>query len=147
MPTYALTLRWEGDTSDYASYSRRYRVAIEGKPELVGSADPRFRGEAELWNPEDLLMAAVAGCHMLSYLALCARAGIRVVSYEDAAEGRLVFEGGGGQFEEIVLRPRVVIASGDRGQAIALHARAGELCFIARSCNFPIRHEPVVDDQ
>jgi organic hydroperoxide reductase OsmC/OhrA len=82
---------------------------------------------------------------MLTYLALCARSGISVVEYADTAAGILALEPEGGGFREITLRPRVTLApGGDRAAAFQLHARAHELCFIARSCCFPIRHQPEV---
>ena len=148
---YQLTLVWEGNrgtgTSDYAAYGRQYRVTIAGKPDLLGSADPMFRGEPALHNPEDLLVTALSSCHMLSYLALCARSRIRVLSYVDAAEGTLEFRpDGGGSFREVVLRPRVTVAAGtDLARALELHHPASQQCFIAASCNFPVRHEPRVE--
>jgi organic hydroperoxide reductase OsmC/OhrA len=146
---YDLALAWEGNegsgTSSYTGYGRRFRLHIDGKADLLGSADPAFRGEPELHNPEELLLAAVASCHMLSYLALCARAGISVVAYADAAHGTLALTAAGGHFQEIVLRPRVTVARGSDAQAAAdLHARAHDLCFIANSCNFPVRHQAEV---
>ena len=79
---------------------------------------------------------------MLTYLALCAKAGIRVTAYEDEASGTLVLDRtGGGRFESVTLRPSVQIAEGDREQAAQLHHKAHELCFIANSCNVPIRVE------
>ncbi len=90
---YAVRLIWtgaqRGPTRDYQSYSRSYRVEIEGKPPLEGSADPTFRGDSGRHNPEDLLVAALSACHMLSYLADCARAGIEVIAYEDQASGMM----------------------------------------------------------
>jgi organic hydroperoxide reductase OsmC/OhrA len=144
---YALGLVWEGHrgagTADYSSYERRFRVTIAGKAELFGSADPRFRGDSRLHNPEDLLLAAVSSCHMLTYLALCARSGITVVRYSDAARGKLAIRAsGGGSFQEIMLQPCVTVAAGtDLVAANALHDRAHELCFIANSCRFPIHHK------
>jgi len=141
---YATGLVWEGNrgtgTSDYAGYERRFRVMVEGKADVVGTADPAFRGDPHLHNPEELLLAAVASCHMLSYLALCSRNGVTVVRYADAAHGSLrVLPSGGGSFETITLRPRVTVAAGsDTVAAVALHERAHELCFIAGSCRFPI---------
>lgn len=83
---------------------------------------------------------------MLTYLALCARSGISVVEYADAPTGIVALEPeGGGGFREITLRPRLTLApGGDRAAAFRLHARSHELCFIARSCCFPIRHQPEV---
>jgi organic hydroperoxide reductase OsmC/OhrA len=147
---YAVGLVWEGNqgsgTSDYASYGRRFRVEIRDKPDLPGSADPAFRGDPRLHNPEELLLAAVASCHMLFYLSLCARNGITVLRYSDAARGTLAVEpSGGGRFQEISLRPCVTVSrTSDPAAAATLHARAGELCFIANSCSFPIRHEAEV---
>jgi organic hydroperoxide reductase OsmC/OhrA len=142
---YETRLLWEGDTATYDGYSREYRVVIAGKPDVIGSADPAFRGDAARHNPEDMLMIAIASCHMLSYLALCARKRIRVVAYEDDARGRMVLrKDGGGHFEEVVLRPVVTIAEGDAALAEQLHEKAHHLCFIASSVNFPIRCEPTV---
>jgi organic hydroperoxide reductase OsmC/OhrA len=136
---YRLQLHWTGETARYESYDRTFRVAVAGKPPLAGSADPVFRGHAALHNPEDLFVAAIASCHLLSYLALCARAGVRVLGYVDDAHGRMVTRGGGGRFEQVTLRPRVVVADGaDVARALALHADAHAQCFIASSCSVPI---------
>lgn len=145
--TYTTQLIWDGNlgagTSTYDGYGRQYRVLIDGKPELLGSADPMFRGEADRHNPEDLFLAAVSSCHMLSYLALCARSRINVVDYRDLATGVLVLDAsGGGRFDEIVLHPVVTIANAaDADRAMALHHKAHELCFIANSCRVPIHHQ------
>ena len=149
--TYSADLTWEGNhgtgTAEYATYGREHRIAIAGKPDLAGSADPAFRGDAGRHNPEDLLVAAVASCHMLSYLALCARQRIAVTRYSDSASGTLALRpDGGGGFTEVTLRPRVTIAKGgDAAAALALHDRAHALCFIANSCSFPIHHQAQVD--
>ena len=147
---YQLALTWtgadRGPTSSYQSYSREYLVEIDGKPSLRGSADPLFRGDASLHNPEDWLLAALSSCHMLSFLAEAARAGLRVTAYTDAAEGTMTFEGGGGQFTRVLLRPRVTVPAGsDPALVDRLHGIAHANCFIARSVNFPVEHEVTVD--
>jgi organic hydroperoxide reductase OsmC/OhrA len=147
---YAARLVWDGNTgrgtSGYTVYGREHRVLVDGKPELAGSADPAFRGDPRRHNPEDLFLAAISSCHLLSYLALCARQGVNVLSYEDDARGTLRLDaGGGGRFTEVTLHPEVVIADGgDVELATALHDRAHALCFIASSCSVPIRHQPAV---
>jgi len=145
--SYELNLIWDGDnTTDYATYTRQHRLRIERKPEVRLSADAAFRGDAGTHNPEDLLVAALSSCHMLSYLALCAKYRINVVSYEDQASGVMQEDGkGGGRFERVVLRPRVTIAGASQlARAEELHHRAHELCFIANSCNFEIEVAAVV---
>jgi len=85
---------------------------------------------------------------MLSYLHLCAVAGIAVVAYEDSAEGTMRENGdGGGRFTRVVLRPRVVIATGDPEKAARLHEEAHRLCFIASSVDFPVLCEPVIVEE
>ncbi|MBN9169183.1 OsmC family protein [Microbacterium sp.] len=147
---YRLGARWTGDrgtgTSGYRDYDRAVTLSVDGKPDLLASADKPFRGDPSRWNPEDLLLAALSECHLLSYLHACVQAGVVVVGYEDDASGVMVEDGkGGGSFAEVVLRPRVVVAeAGMTDAATAAHHQAHEWCFIARSVNFPVTVEPVV---
>jgi len=147
---YEVTVTWTGDrgsgTSSYAAYGRDHEVRCAGKPMIPGSSDPAFRGDRARWNPEELLVVSLSACHKLWYLHLCADAGVVVTAYEDHAEGIMVEEDGGeGQFESVVLRPRVTISAGsDAGLAQRLHKLAHENCFIARSVAFPVSHEPVI---
>ena len=148
---YRTRVHWTGNTGEgtarYDAYSREHRIHVDGKPPLAGSADPTFRGDAALHNPEDLLLASVAACHMLFYLALCAREGLRVLAYEDSAEGVLDADtNGDGRFREIRLRPQVTIAAGaDRRRAEALHQAAHARCFIANSCSVPVHCDPLIE--
>lgn len=148
---YSLDLVWTGNRGDgtktYAGYGRDHRVTIPGKPEIAMSADAAFRGDAAIHNPEDLLVAALSSCHMLTYLALCARARINVTSYRDHATGTMVTDtSGGGRFTEVTLHPRVTIAdTKDLAKATELHETAHHQCFIANSVNFPVRHEATVE--
>jgi len=147
---YKAHLIWDGNlgsgTTSYTGYGRKYRLQIDGKPELVGSADPMFRGDGAIYNPEDLFVAALSGCHLLSYLALCARTKINVVAYEDNASGTLLLTpNGGGIFESVTLRPVVTLAPGsDEKRAMELHEQAHDLCFIAASVKIPVLHEPQI---
>ncbi len=144
--SYRVVTEWtgaaDGSTVTYKSYSRTYRQQIGDKLTLTGSADAAFLGDASLVNPEDLMVAALSSCHMLSYLACCALDVVEVTAYEDAAEGIMVEERGAGQFQSVMLRPTVTVAAGtDMEKAQALHKNAHEVCFIARSVNFPVEHE------
>jgi len=147
---YSVGLEWTGNTgtgtSNYAAFSRDHELVCEGKPPILGSSDPAFRGDAARWNPEDLLVASVAACHKLWYLHLCALAGVVVVAYVDEAEGVMVEDTHkGGFFSKIVLRPKVTItADSDPEKAASLHEQAHEKCFIANSVNFPVSHEETI---
>ncbi|MFK2903652.1 OsmC family protein [Dyella ginsengisoli] len=144
---YRVDVAWTGNrgtgTDGYRSYSRNHVIRVPGKPDLAGSADPTFRGDAARHNPEDMLVAALSTCHMLSYLHMATVAGVVVTDYTDAAEGSMVTEGDGGRFTEVVLRPVVTItAASDPAKAEAAHEAAHHACFIANSVNFPVRCEP-----
>ena len=145
---FETTLKWTGNlgtgTSSYREYGRDHEHSAPGKASLIeGSSAKAFRGDAQRYNPEELLIAALSSCHMLWFLHLCADSGIVVTDYEDTAEGTMRLNSdGSGEFEEVVLHPRVTLQDEERRQlADALHARAHELCFIARSVNFPVRFE------
>lgn len=147
---YQARVVWDGNlgagTARYDAYGRAYRVLVAGKVELAASADPAFRGDPTRHNPEELFLASVASCHMLFYLALCARSGVQVLAYEDQAAATLRVDGdGGGRFEAITLRPVVTIGSARNPEApLALHDEAHRRCFLANSCSVPIRVEPVI---
>ncbi|SDL17717.1 Organic hydroperoxide reductase OsmC/OhrA [Catalinimonas alkaloidigena] len=146
---YRIATRWTGNpgtgTSDYRTYRRDHTVSVEAKPDLLLSSDPAFRGDPTRHNPEELLVASLSSCHMLWFLHLCAVAGVVVVDYTDEATGSLREEkDGSGRFEEVILRPRVVVTHPDMvKRAQTTHAKAHKMCFIANSCNFPIYHDPV----
>ena len=147
--SYRVSVTWTGNrgsgTSGYQAYGRDHEVSADGRPGIAASSDPSFRGDPARWNPELELVAALSQCHMLWYLHLCAVAGVVVVSYTDDADGTMTETADGGKFTEVVLRPRIEIASAAMAEAAtSLHKEAHAKCFIARSVNFPVRHEPVI---
>ena len=144
---YRITTTWTGNlgtgTSDYKGYARDHEIFAAGKSApLPGSSDAGFRGDASRYNPEELLVASLSSCHMLWFLHLCADEGIVVNEYRDEASGTMVeHANGGGEFIKVVLRPRVTITDPWRkAEADALHDRAHQLCFIARSVKFTVEH-------
>ncbi|ALJ21153.1 OsmC family protein [Microbacterium sp. No. 7] len=147
---YRVAATWTGNrgsgTSGYRDYDRSVTLRIDGKPDIAGSSDRPFRGDPAKWNPEDMLLAALSECHLLSYLHACVEAGVVVVSYDDEATGTMRLKGNGGAFAEAVLRPRVVVADASMvDAAVTAHEHAHEWCFIANSVSFPVRVEPVVE--
>ncbi len=145
---YNLTVKWTGNngtgTSGYRAYERSHTVFVDGKTEIKGSSDPMFRGDSTKHNPEDLLIASLAACHMLMYLHLCVDAGVVVIDYTDHATGTMVLTtDGGGHFTEVTLNPMVTVTDEAMvEQANLLHEQANKLCFIANSVNFPVYHRP-----
>jgi organic hydroperoxide reductase OsmC/OhrA len=148
--SYRCTMKWTGNTGQgtagYRSYTRDHVYSAPGKPDVPGSADPAFHGDARRYNPEELLVASLSSCHMLWYLHLCADAGVTVLAYEDHAVGTMVEDAvRGGYFTSVTLHPQVAIAGGsDTKTARDLHTAAHAKCFIANSVNFPVACEPTI---
>jgi organic hydroperoxide reductase OsmC/OhrA len=137
-------VKWTSNQEDSTKrfYNKSHKISIEGKPILNVSAAKAFKGDPELYNPEDLLLSSLVSCHMMSYLYVCSQNGIQIFEYSDNAEATLeVFPDGSGRFVEVKLNPKVTIANADKIQmALDLHQKANQLCFIANSCNFPVLH-------
>ena len=147
---YETTVVWTGNTGEgtatYRSYGRNFTLSVAGKPDLLGSSDRAFRGDADRYNPEDMLVAALSSCHMLAYLHLGAVNNIVVMEYVDRATGTMHERlDGSGVFTHVQLNPRVTIsAESDEEKSKELHHKAHELCFIANSVNFPVENAPTI---
>jgi organic hydroperoxide reductase OsmC/OhrA len=113
---------------------------------IPGSSDPAFRGDSARYNPEELLVGALAACHMLWVLHLCANAGIIVTEYRDDSVGQMTEHAdGSGEFTRVLLKPRMTIMDATRAaEGAEIHHRAHAVCALARSMNFEVACEPEV---
>ncbi|MGA8054728.1 MAG: OsmC family protein [Burkholderiales bacterium] len=139
--------RVAGASTASPDFSRDFTISLEGKPDILGSGPTAFKGNAAGQNPEEMLVASLSACHMLTYLSLAARKGLAVTGYEDHATGKLERGAGGKiQFTQVTLRPKVSLAPGaDSALAQALHHDAHAGCFVGNSVNFPVQVAPVAD--
>ncbi len=143
-----MDVAWLGNrgtgTSGYREYGRQGTIEAAGKHPIESSADRTFHGDADRWNPEELLLAALAECHMLSFLHVAVKHGVVVTGYTDAATGTMEQEGDGGRFTSVTLHPRVTVtASVEPEEFERMHAEANAVCFIANSVAFPVHHDAV----
>ncbi|MGV8851000.1 MAG: OsmC family protein [Rhodoglobus sp.] len=144
---FEVRLEWSGNlgegTTSYRGYSRHNEITAVGKPAIEGSSARVFHGDAERWNPEELLIGALSQCHMLSYLHVAVSRGIVVTAYHDEVSGTMKqTDNGGGHFTSVTLRPVVTISAGSVDDALDAHTEANKKCFIAASVNFPVLHQP-----
>jgi organic hydroperoxide reductase OsmC/OhrA len=145
---YNISITWTGNrgtgTSGYRAYDRNHVIKAADKAEIAGSSDPAFRGDKTRYNPEEFMVAALSTCHMLSYLHVCVLNGVVVTDYKDNATGIMAeTPDGGGHFIEVTLNPVVTVKDASMiEKANELHHKASELCFIANSVNFPVKHTP-----
>ncbi len=149
MSSHFATIVWKRTSPDftYDTYNRAHDVRFNaGAVVLPASSAPGYGGDADRVDPEELFVAAMSSCHMLTFLAICARKRLTVESYEDDAEGFLE-KGGDGKLwiTRATLRPRVVFAAGtgvDDAALAELHHHAHTGCFIANSVKTAIAVEP-----
>jgi len=147
MSEHRATIEWSHDGGDFAyeSYSRSHLWHFPGGTRVRASSAPEFLGDADAADPEEAFVAAVASCHMLSFLAIAARKRLVVTAYRDEATGFLAKnEQGRLAITEVVLRPSVDFAGTVvTGQQLSdLHDLAHKVCFIANSVRSEIRVEP-----
>lgn len=146
---YQTTITWTGNkgtgTSTLKSYERDLTMVVAGKPVIPGTSEVSIEGNKIRYNPEELLQCAVASCHMLSFLYVCAKNGVVVTAYVDHSTGTMKdTPDGGGHFTEIILKPEITIAGEINEEKLSgLHHEANKLCYIANSCNFPVYHQPI----
>jgi organic hydroperoxide reductase OsmC/OhrA len=144
---YKTNLQWTGNTGSgsesYRGYERSHIITVEGKQPIDGSSDPSFRGDKSKYNPEEMFVASLSSCHMLWFLHVCSEAGVVVMEYSDSATGIMMESAdGNGRFSEVILHPQIKVKETWMLDKVdALHEKARHYCFIANSCNFPVRHE------
>jgi organic hydroperoxide reductase OsmC/OhrA len=143
MSEHRVQLVWNdgGRPFTYEAYPREHEILFKGSQKITASASPIYRGDGIHGDPEDMLVAALSSCHMLSFLAICAKKKISVQSYEDDAVGFLENEGGKLWVTRVILRPKVV-SSADAAALEAVHHLAHEACFIANSVKTQVVVEP-----
>jgi organic hydroperoxide reductase OsmC/OhrA len=135
------------DPSDVSARkrARRHIITAEGKPPILGSAATSFHGEIERWNPEELFLASLAQCHLLSFLYVVERDGLGEVECTVSAEATLeVDPSGAGRITTVMLTPTTA-ASGDVDAIHAAHEEAHRLCFIANSVSCTVEVSPRVE--
>jgi organic hydroperoxide reductase OsmC/OhrA len=135
---YSSHLIWDGSTGvGYRAYSRDHQaVTPPAVDEIELSADPHFRGNEQLTNPEQLVVLAASSCQLLSFLAVAARAGVDVLGYEDDACGAMDDTVSPIRIGRIDLFPVVRVASGtDPDKVVALVEQAHHECYVANSLN------------
>jgi organic hydroperoxide reductase OsmC/OhrA len=144
MAEHHIKLSWEKGEAPftYEAYPRNHTIAFKNGQEIVTtSASPAYKGDAGKPDPEDLLVAALSSCHMLSFLAIAAKKKLTVTFYEDDAVGFLENSGGKLWITRVILRPKVAI-DGDAETLAQLHHLAHEACFIANSVKTDVSVEP-----
>jgi organic hydroperoxide reductase OsmC/OhrA len=153
MAVFRATVDWalkDGEDFPNGRYLRGHSVAFEHGPEVRGTATAHVVGnkwaEAGAVDPEQMLVASLSSCHMLTFLHVAKLAGFVVNRYRDEAEG-VMEKNAEGRFAvtRVILRPQITYEgrAPDAAQRDHLHHEAHEGCFIANS----VKTEVVVEER
>ncbi|MBP9088660.1 MAG: OsmC family protein [Kofleriaceae bacterium] len=143
--SFPLSVHWTGSTLSVGEYSRDAVAQSPGKPMIVTSSAPGYNGNAARWNPEDMLGAALATCHMLTFFALAKKAGVDVQAYDDNAVATLEMVDKAMRISTIKLAPTIVVAAGtDEAKVHELFEKAHKYCFVANSVTTNVVMAPTV---
>ena len=141
MSEHKATIVWARNGADfgYKTYPRDHAWRFDNGIEIPGSAAPAYLGNPDRVDPEGAFVAALARCHMLTFLALASNRGFVVDSYEDGAVGHLGKNANGKMAViRVDLHPQITF-SGAKLPAQTdldwLHDKAHKECFIANSVN------------
>lgn len=147
--SYETQARWSGTTAGgIRSYSRNHVITTPpASADLNLTADPSFRGDADRWNPEQLIVAAASSCQMLSFLGAAARAGVTILGYEDTAVSRLLVDASPARLDTVSIDATVTVPPGtDHAEIVRLAQTAHEHCFVANSLAVPVEVSTTVVD-
>jgi organic hydroperoxide reductase OsmC/OhrA len=151
MAEHRATIRWSRTGPDFlrGQYSREHTWHFDGGLTVPASPSPSvvptpWSNPAHV-DPEEAFVAAIASCHMLTFLWLASKAGFQVDAYEDEAIGSMAKNDRGAYWlDEVMLRPRITWtgSKAPAGEELEkLHHRAHEECFIANSIRTHVRVE------
>lgn len=148
MSDFAVSLNWARKTIDFSpkTYDRTHTVRMSGGFTYQASAAPEFNGKADLANPEETLLAALASCHMLTFLAIAANSKFVVDSYDDTAVAKLEKNAQGKLcIHSVLLEPKVSFSGAkvpNADELARLHAKAHANCIIANSISANVLVHP-----
>jgi organic hydroperoxide reductase OsmC/OhrA len=122
---------------------RRAMISSSGKPDLTAASPPEFKGEAGLWTPEDLFVASVNVCTLMTFIAFAQHRKLDLAGYESDAEGALENLDGKYRFTEITLHPHIDLRSPeDVERAREVLEDAHKSCFITNSISTVVKVFP-----
>jgi len=138
---YETEIEWKGDKTGDLRGANLPPVAV--------GAPPEFQGREGVWTPEQLFVASLNACYMLTFLAVAENSKVSIIRFSSTAKGKLERVAGSGyHITEIIVKPRIVVASGnDRTRLPRILEKAKENCFVSNSIKTAIKIEPEVSHQ
>jgi organic hydroperoxide reductase OsmC/OhrA len=118
-------------------------LSAAGRPNIVVGSPPEFKGDPDIWAPEELLVGSLNTCMMLTFLTLAQGQVLTPAGYESEAEGLLDSVEGKYHITEVTVRPRVTLKSEAELELARKSMESVEAhCFIANSINARVTLAP-----
>jgi organic hydroperoxide reductase OsmC/OhrA len=118
-------------------------VCAPGKPEIQLSSPPEFKGRAGVWTPEDMFVASINVCTLMTFLAYARHKNLGLAGYESSAEGVLEYSNGKYRFTEVTIHPHVTVKSQEEVELAQVILRdAHENCLISNSIVAQVKLSP-----
>jgi len=138
---YETEIEWKGE--------RTGSIVAADLPAIGVGAPPEFNGQKGHWSPEQLLVASVNSCYMLTLLAIAENSKIPLTRFISSAKGKLEkVEGAGYQVTEITVKPKIVVTSAKDVERVSrIIDKAKQNCFISNSIKSAITLEPEISHQ
>lgn len=147
MTEYVAKLSWslgEGELA-HGKYNTNHRMTFSGGLSATMTSAPDYGGDPRYVNPEEALAAALSSCHMMTFVALAAKARWKIRRYGDRAVAVLgKTEDGRTRVSEIILHPTTEFEPGheiDADKLSQMHERAHRYCFVANAISCDMRVE------
>lgn len=147
MSAFETRLNWSLGDAELApgKYSTNHRMVFSGGLATTLSAAADYGGDPRYCNPEEALAAALSSCHMMTFIALCAKARWKLTAYRDRAVAALgKTEEGRMRVALITLHPEAEFEPGHEiplDKLKEMHERAHRYCFVANSLSCEMRLE------
>ena len=148
MSEHTVHLEWKSSGEDFslANYTRNHRLTFDNGIVISASAAPDYLGDAAAIDPEEMFLASLSSCHMLTFLAVASKRNHAIVSYQDNATAYLEKNATGKiAITRVVLSPRIIFSGEkqpDAEELEILHQKAHAHCFIANSVSCEIQVKP-----
>ena len=133
--TYRTFTEWVG--------GRAGTFSAAGKPTFRVSSPPEFRGERNVWTPEDLFVGAIETCLLMTFMSIAQKRGIEIDAYYSESTGLLESIEGSYRFTRVILKPTIIVANEAAIEAArSAIERAHQDCLVANSVLATVVVEP-----
>lgn len=133
--TYRTFTEWLG--------ARAATFSSVGKPTFRVSSPPEFRGERNVWTPEDLFVGAIETCLLMTFASIAQKRGLEIDAYYSESTGLLESVDGRYRFTRVTVKPTIIVASEEAIEPARLAIeRAHRDCLVANSVHTTVIVEP-----